>query len=69
MQKHNALFNIVKSNSITIALDGTGGDNRSTSSIVSAVRFALAFMNPSDPFNCIWYSWASAGFSPLRHQS
>ena len=46
MQKHNALFNIVKSNSITIALDGTGGDNRSTSSIVSAVRFALA-MNPS----------------------
>ncbi len=36
----------MKENSITIALDGTGGDNRSTNKVVGAVRFALA-MNPS----------------------
>ncbi len=36
----------MKENSITIALDGTGGDNHSTQNIVSAVRFALT-MNPS----------------------
>lgn len=45
MAKHNALFNTLKANSITIALDGTGGDNRSTKNVVGAVRFALA-MNP-----------------------
>lgn len=39
--KPNAFFNTLNANPVTIALDGTGGDNRQDHSVVKAVSFAL----------------------------